>query len=202
MKNMRLLAAEFDRAQEAASSQKVAGSDTARNISFGEQIKGAAKAKAPLGADLAIWYEFMTGALSGDIVRAGGAAATAGAKGLFEAARQRGISNINDLIHEGLLNPEVGRAMLQRGVDAQGRVRQQAVRDLVKSLAIRQEAMTSTAAGQRQQEERLGRATGGAVNLMALSKAAKKHVTRSTEDLLNESDDTVARALEVANKHI
>ena len=218
MKNMRLLAAEFDRAQEAASSQKVAGSDTARNISFGEQIKGAAKAKAPLGADLAIWYEFMTGALSGDIVRAGGAAATAGAKGLFEAARQRGISNINDLIHEGLLNPEVGRAMLQRGVDAQGRVKQQAVRDLVKSLAIRQEAMTSTAAGQRQQEERLPptpreltipgpgnrptRATGGAVNLMALSKAAKKHVTRSTEDLLNESDDTVARALEVANKHI
>jgi hypothetical protein len=49
---------------------------------------------------------------------------------------------------------------------------------------------------------RTTRATGGAVNLMALSKAAKKHVTRSTEDLLNESDDTVARALEVANKHI
>ena len=46
------------------------------------------------------------------------------------------------------------------------------------------------------------RATGGAVNLMALSKAAKKHVTRSTEDLLNEDDSTVARALEVANKHI
>jgi hypothetical protein len=51
-------------------------------------------------------------------------------------------------------------------------------------------------------EDREARATGGAVNLMALSKAAKKHVTRSTEDLLNESDDTVARALEVANKHI
>ena len=202
MKNMRLLAAEFDRAQEAASSQKVAGSDTARNLSFGEQIKGTAKAKAPLGADLAIWYEFMTGALSGNVVRAGGAAATAGAKALFEAARQRGISNINDLIHEGLLNPEVGRAMLQRGVDAQGRIKVEAVRDLAKSLMIRQQALTSTIAGQRQQEERLGRATGGAVNLMALSKAAKKHVTRSTEDLLNESDDTVARALEVANKHI
>ena len=49
---------------------------------------------------------------------------------------------------------------------------------------------------------RAGRATGGAVNLMALSKAAKKQVTQSTEGLLNESDDTVARALEVANKHI
>jgi hypothetical protein len=50
--------------------------------------------------------------------------------------------------------------------------------------------------------ERPGRASGGAVNLMALSKAAKKQVTQSTEALLNESDDTVARALEVANKHI
>ena len=50
--------------------------------------------------------------------------------------------------------------------------------------------------------QRPARATGGAVNLMALSKAAKKHVTRSTEDLLNEDDSTVARALEVANKHI
>jgi hypothetical protein len=50
--------------------------------------------------------------------------------------------------------------------------------------------------------DREGRATGGAVNLMALSKAAKKQVTQSTEGLLNESDDTVARALEVANKHI
>jgi hypothetical protein len=51
-------------------------------------------------------------------------------------------------------------------------------------------------------EDREARATGGAVNMMALSKAAKKHVTRSTEGLLNESDDTVTRALEVANKHI
>jgi hypothetical protein len=49
---------------------------------------------------------------------------------------------------------------------------------------------------------RTGRATGGAVNLMSLSKAAKKHVTQSTEDLLNESDDTVTRALEIANQHI
>jgi hypothetical protein len=49
---------------------------------------------------------------------------------------------------------------------------------------------------------RTNRATGGAVNLMALSKAAKKQVTKVTEPLLNESDDTVAHALEVANKHI
>jgi hypothetical protein len=50
--------------------------------------------------------------------------------------------------------------------------------------------------------EREARATGGAVNLMALSKSAKRHVTQSTEALLNESDDNVAHALEIANKHI
>jgi hypothetical protein len=49
---------------------------------------------------------------------------------------------------------------------------------------------------------RTGRATGGAVNLMALSKAAKKRVTQVTEPLLNESDDTVAHALAVAGKNI
>lgn len=49
---------------------------------------------------------------------------------------------------------------------------------------------------------RPARATGGAVNLSALAKAAKKHVTTSTEALLNEHDDTVAKALEIANKHI
>jgi hypothetical protein len=49
---------------------------------------------------------------------------------------------------------------------------------------------------------RPARARGGAVNLHALAKAAKKHVTTSTEQLLNEHDDTVAKALEVANKHI
>jgi len=49
---------------------------------------------------------------------------------------------------------------------------------------------------------RTGRATGGAVNLMALSKMAKKRVTQVTEPLLNESDDSVAHALAVAGKNI
>jgi hypothetical protein len=221
MKNMRLLAASLDQTQEALSAQKVGGSDTARNLNFADRLKLAVKNKAPL-ADLAIWYEFMSGVISGDVFKAGASAATAGTKALFEAARTRGIGNINDLIHEGLLNPEVGSAMLQRGIDAKGQIKAQAVRDLTKALAVRGQATTATIGGQRQQERRLapddeelpreltipgpgnrtGRATGGAVNLMALSKAAKKHVTQSTEDLLNESDDTVTRALEIANQHI
>jgi hypothetical protein len=68
---------------------------------------------------------------------------------------------------------------------------------LYEELQNRPNELTIKGPGNRE-----GRATGGAVNLMALSKAAKKHVTQSTEGLLNESDDTVAHALEIANKHI
>lgn len=50
--------------------------------------------------------------------------------------------------------------------------------------------------------DRPARATGGAVNLKALAKSAKDHVTSSTEKLLGTDDETVAKALEVANRHI
>lgn len=62
--------------------------------------------------------------------------------------------------------------------------------------------MVTNEEAQKQASQRPARATGGAVNLMALSKAAKKRVTQSTEGLLDEDDSTVARALEVANQHI
>ena len=208
---MRQLAANFERAQDALSSQKTVGSPTFTKQKFAEQLRPEGQ-KAPVGTDLVIWYEFLRNALAGEPVSAGMAAAAAGAKSLFNAARERGVNNINDLLHEGLLNPEVGQAMLQRGIDAKGRINQDAVRNLVKSLSIKQQALTGSIAGQKQQQERLapeersggriGRATGGPVNLMALSKTAKKRVTQSTKDLLNEDDTTVARALEVANQHI
>ncbi len=79
-------------------------------------------------------------------------------------------------------------------------MRSPAVGDILNKFST---AISNTiSAAQSHPSPREGRATGGAVNLMALSKAAKKHVTRSTEDLLNVDDSTVARALEVANKHI
>jgi hypothetical protein len=79
-------------------------------------------------------------------------------------------------------------------------MRSPAVGDILNKFSTAISNTITAASGSSAPRE--ARATGGAVNLMALSKAAKKHVTRSTEDLLNESDDTVARALEVANKHI
>jgi hypothetical protein len=79
-------------------------------------------------------------------------------------------------------------------------MRSPAVGDILNKFST---AITNTiTAAQERTSSREGRATGGAVNLMALSKAAKKHVTQSTEGLLDEDDSTVTRALEVANKHI
>ena len=63
-------------------------------------------------------------------------------------------------------------------------------------------AIVATTTSSANVDERPARASGGAVNLNALAKVAKKHVTTSTEQLLNQNDDTVARALEIANKNI
>jgi hypothetical protein len=52
------------------------------------------------------------------------------------------------------------------------------------------------------EQERPALDTDGALNLKALAKRAKDHVTSSTEKLLNTDDDTVAKALDVANQHI
>jgi hypothetical protein len=51
-------------------------------------------------------------------------------------------------------------------------------------------------------EDRPARATGGAVNLKALANAARKAVTKSTEDLLKTPDEHVVKALEIANRQI
>ena len=78
-------------------------------------------------------------------------------------------------------------------------MRSPAVGDILNKFST---AISNTISAANNPGNRPTRATGGAVNLMALSKAAKKRVTQSTEGLLDEDDSTVARALEVANQHI
>jgi hypothetical protein len=99
--------------------------------------------------------------------------------------------------------------MMQRALDRQGKISEGSVNELARALMIGGQAEVIAKEGMPGQEKRLKnletratRATGGAVNLMALSKAAKRQVTQSTKGLLNEDDSTVTRALEVANQHI
>jgi hypothetical protein len=132
---------------------------------------------------------------------------------LINSMRAAGMSNVDDLLREALLNPEFARELLKATPRNNA---PQAITPLAERIAkLGITSLRPAAIGNSEDPEasprfltipgpgnRTGRATGGAVNLMALSKAAKKHVTQSTEDLLNVDDSTVARALEVANQHI
>jgi hypothetical protein len=138
---------------------------------------------------------------------------TAAAGALINSMRAAGMTNVDDLLREALLNPEFARELLRTVPRGNA---PQAVAPLAERIAkLGITSLRPAGIGNSEDPEasprfltipgpgnRTGRATGGAVNLMALSKAAKKHVTQSTEDLLNESDDTVTRALEIANQHI
>ena len=207
MKTMQLIAADMRAAEEAATNMRAKfGSDTATNLM--PFLKDTAGKYSGVGLSAYLWWQtIQEGILQGNFGHAVIAGSAEAAKHILSAMHARGITTVNQLVQEGLSNAEVGRAMLQRGIDAQGKLKPEANNRLARALMAGAMAAEPSLEGQRQQEERLrksreGRATGGAVNLMALSKAAKKKVTQVTEPLLNESDDTVAHALEVAGKHI
>ena len=134
--------------------------------------------------------------------------AVAGAGAVVNAAiihhmRMAGIENIDKLLTRAMLEPDFMLELLKEAPrSANVRPSINLTNQIAKSALVGEENAERprplTIHGPRRQ----GRATGGAVNLMALSKAAKKHVTQSTEDLLNVDDSTVARALDIANQHI
>ena len=127
---------------------------------------------------------------------------------ILAGMRAAGMKKVDDLLTEALLNPDLARKLLMA---APTKATPGAARSVSEGIAntlitgakqpiqgnADQEGRSLTIRGPREK-----RATGGAVNLMALSRAAKKRVTQVTEPLLNESDDTVAHALAVAGQHI
>jgi hypothetical protein len=61
----------------------------------------------------------------------------------------------------------------------------------------------------KQSSERMGRATGGTVNrgltaqgLISAVEAAKKSIQKTTKKILSAPDESVVKALEIANEHI
>lgn len=221
MQNMRLLAADLERAQEAGALQKSkTGSDTAQN--WADYLKEQAKGKASEASSAVIAYEMMDGLFHGNPQSAALAGGTAAAKGLLGAFRARGIARINDAIHEGLLDPDVGRAMLQRGLSATARAKAENTQRLTNALlsagqAGRQDTerepvpLTIHGPSNRFAGGRVGRAAGGKVGggqkhlvdrLMGLADQAKKSTDNSTKPLLNAPDEAIVKALRVANQAI
>lgn len=164
-----------------------------------------AKMTGPIVTGLA--GQQLTGTLTGAVTGFVGGTIAA----VAQSMRAAGMKNVDDLLSEALLNPEVARELLRLSTKLKGEAPARPLSEaLLKTVTAgaRQpfvEGETETLPEPRPltiPALRPGRATGGAVNLSALAKAAKKHVTTSTQDLLNEHDDTVAKALEVANRHI
>jgi hypothetical protein len=211
MKTMRLIAADLRAAEEAATNMRAKfGSDSISNL-FSTAKDAAPRMLSGLatsGSSLFLYYAAVfEGLAKGNLLTALGSVGAEIGKNAVMAMHSRGISNINQLVEAGLADPKVGRAMLGRAIDENGKINAKNIERVNRAIIAGTTSGEPSLEGQRQQEERLrksreGRATGGAVNLMALSKAAKKQVTQVTEPLLNESDDTVAHALEIAGKHI
>ena len=225
MQNMRLLVADLERAQEAGALQRSkTGSDTAQN--WADYLKEQAKGKTSEGIGAIIAYEMMDGLFHGDpksALLAGGAGV---AKGLLSAFRTRGIANINDAVHEGLLYPEVGRAMIQRGLSASERAQAANTQRLTNALlsngqALEQEIdktrpLTIHGPGNKQKATggsvgRTARASGGKVSgdvqhlvdrLMNLAAQAKRSIDNHTKPLLDAPDASIVKALRVANEAI
>lgn len=203
IRSLELLAADLHREARTVSGALMPGRSATGQLG-GEEVK---QGKSIISTLLQTGATLGAGGLGS--FAAGTPGAIIGAGGIIGASvlhhlRMAGLDNIDKLLTRAMLEPDFMLELLKQAPRS-GNVRP--------SINLTNQIAKGAVIGEENEERprpltihgpgnRTGRATGGAVNLMALSKAAKKHVTRSTEDLLNESDDTVTRALEIANQHI
>jgi len=210
--NMDRLLADSERTQQMLDAVKVKyGSDTAQNKSFIAKMMESGGHHTTVGGAFAIagleaYQNFgITGAL--------GVGAAAAAKALIGKLRANGIENVNKLYEEGLLDPKVGAAMMQKALDKRGQLKVDALNRLVTRVAASTEGAMRAHKDQEAQREdllqrkALGRASGGRVfdisdRLVKAAEQAKKAESNQTEAILDVPDDIVAHALNVAQAAI
>jgi len=197
---MQALADDLHRSNRSLSSTALRGrSTTAQDLPAATE-----KAQSAWASFAKMTGPVFSGILGQQITETPTGAATGFAAGVIAALthsmRSAGMQNVDQLITDALLNPDLARDLLRmvpnKATPASTRTLQENIANTLitgakQPLQDQDEeipVLTIRGPGNRQ-----GRATGGAVNLMALSKAAKKQVTKVTEPLLNEHDDTVAR---------
>jgi hypothetical protein len=78
-----------------------------------------------------------------------------------------------------------------------------------KNMATRAAGAALRSQAAQPEEQRPARASGGRINpsskadgLVMAAEKAKKNINKTTEPLLNETDNNVAHALEIAGKHL
>ena len=210
--NMNRLLADSERTQQMLDAVKVKyGSDTAQNKSFIAKMMESGGHHTTVGGAFAIagleaYQHFgLTGAL--------GVGAAAAAKALIGKLRTNGIESVNKLYEEGLLNPQIGAAMMQRALDARGQLKIDALNKLLTRVAATTEGVMRAHKDQEDKREdllqrkALGRASGGRVfdisdRLVKAAEQAKKAESNQTEAILDVPDDIVAHALNAAQAAI
>lgn len=131
---------------------------------------------------------------------------------IFNSARQAGLRNIDQMMIEALANPELAKAMLMKAPIKANTGSEITVADKFRKLPI-YSLMSSQRPDMSEEAsyDRARRASGGrtgmnvesaADELVKLAETTKKQLGHETEPLLNEHDNTIARALEVANQAI
>ena len=203
VKNMNALANDMKRVQAARDMMATkGGSDTTKNII--QWAKESAPTVTGHTVNGLIALEAFDQLAKGDYKSAALATSAFAAKKLIDTFKSKNIKNINDLVHEGLLNPDVGSAMLTRAIDRQGRLKEESIMRLNRALLASAQATA-------QQDERKHRKSGGRIKsghqhlvdrLMRLAEKAKIAENDNTKGILNVPDDAVARALSIAKKAI
>jgi len=202
------LAQDLERQQQKLSAQtEYAGSDTARYITpkILEAQKHVAEqqAKGVLhGGTNAI---ALLEGLRGNLLEAGMIKGANIAQEKIQSAMEKrhgaGQAKAVRLWMDGLLDPQLGKELLQEGLIAKGKVDNAHLDRIVRRIQMGESQM-------RDEQERQARATGGSVKIDHAAEAAKlvravaaarKAETARTKPLLNVPDETVAKALALAN---
>lgn len=199
-------------ADEAEQYQKAMGLQRSKtgSDSFANFMRWAKESGGGHLAGATIWLTIAEGLgdalMHGEFKQLAIGGAAAGVRALYTAMKARGIHTINQLMEEGVNNPEVGKAMMKGALDEKGMLRGDQFKDLAKALAI--PAMDDKTF---QQDARPARASGGkvggkidyaakATQLLNLARKAKKAHADSSKPLLKMPDQLIAGALKLAQQ--
>lgn len=203
---LKSVSADMQRSQRLLTAQATAGSDTASKLlgrMIAEAEEHAQHGTMPVGEalNLVAMGEMFHGepitALKVKVAQG----AIEKAQGLLSHRRGAGIAEVNRMFMEGLDNPEVAKAMLERAMTPDGKPNAAAFAKLASLLGMTQQAEGG---------ERRHRAQGGVVSkvdyaakatqLLRIAEKAKEAHGKSTESLLKYPDELISSALRLANQ--
>ncbi len=208
LKLLQNVSKDMERTQQLRTLQQAQGSPTAQRV-LGKMIDEAVTHETGGGntvGNMAAMGALME-VMEGNPVKAAGIFAAKGAmekvSELLQHRRGDSLAEVHRMFKEGLTDPAVAKAMLERAVDASGRSNDAAFNRLMRSLnLLNYEA---------QEGEREHRASGGkvggkidyaakAAELLNLARKAQKAHADSSKPLLKMPDQLIAGALKLAQQ--